>query len=61
MKKESIETCQPPGQAFNFFERHGIPIVKNYQKSYMGKYTSMVELGAALTKVYRDVAVSSIF
>lgn len=54
-------TCVPPVEAFRMMERHHIPIVKNYEHSFYGKYTSFVELGESLKKLFDEVATSSIF
>ncbi len=52
VENDSKYTCIPPNRAFNFFEKHHIPIVKNYQKSYIGAVTEFKELGNKLLEVY---------
>ncbi len=45
VEANSPYTCIPPNRAFNFFEKHHIPIVKNYEKSYIGSFTDFPALG----------------
>ena len=61
VENESVYTCIPPPEAFRFFEDYKIPIVKNHEKSFFGKYTNLPELGKALLKLFSEVACSSIF
>lgn len=61
VENDSKFSCLPPPAAFQFFGKHGIPIVKNHEKSYFGHFTSFPEFGAALLKLFEEVATSSIF
>lgn len=56
-----MHTCLPPPEAFRVLEKHKLPIVKNYQNSLYGKYTSYKELGQNLLALFKVVATSSIF
>jgi hypothetical protein len=61
VENASAFTCIPPPQAFAFLEKHHLPIVKNYEKSYFGNFISFTEFGEALLKLFNDVSTSSIF
>jgi hypothetical protein len=50
-----------PTLAFAFFEKHGIPIVKNHQNSFYGKFSNYVDLGKSLRNLFKEVATASIF
>lgn len=58
---KSEYSCLPPFEAFRILEKHKLPIVKNYQHSLYGKYTSYKELGQNLLTLFNTVATSSIF
>lgn len=57
----SSDTCLIPPEAFQLLERHGLPIVKNYEKAFFGKYDSFVALGECLGALFKQVAKASIF
>ena len=57
----SVYSCLPPPETFRFLEKHKLPIVKNYQNSLYGKYTSYKELGQNLVTLFNLVSTSSIF
>jgi hypothetical protein len=61
VQNTSVYTCLPPMAAFEFLQKHRLPIVKNHEKSYFGNFTSFTELGEALLKLFNEVATSSIF
>ena len=52
VENDSKFSCLPPNAAFEFLGKHGIPIVKNHEKSYFGHFTSFPEFGAALSKLF---------
>ena len=54
-------TCIPPADAFRLFEQYHIPIVKNYERSYVGAFTEFAALGAKLIEVFQEVSTASIF
>lgn len=58
---KSQYTCLPPFEAFRMLEKHKLPIVKNYENSLYGKYTSYKEMGEHLHTLFNQVATSSIF
>lgn len=53
VENAGTDTCIPPPEAFAFFQEHGIPVVKNHENSFFGKYSNLVELGQALLKLFR--------
>lgn len=61
VENEGTQTCVPPPEAFRFFEDYKLPIVKNHEKSFFGKYSSFSQLGKALLELFSEVATSSIF
>lgn len=61
VENQSSYTCIPPPDAFALLQRHRIPIVKNYEKSNFGSFTSFPEFGEALLKLFQEVSTASIF
>ena len=39
VEANSPHSCIRPTRAFNFLEKHHIPIVKNYENSFIGAFT----------------------
>ena len=50
-----------PNRAFAMFEKYQIPIVKNYERSYVGEFTEFTALGAQLLDIFDEISRASIF
>jgi hypothetical protein len=61
VENKSQHSCLPPPEAFRVLQKHKLPIVKNYENSFYGKYTDYKELGQNLMQLFNTVATSSIF
>ena len=61
VENTSQYSCIPPPEAYNFFERYRLPIVKGHDRSYIGAFTEFREVGAKLIEVFREVSTASIF
>lgn len=53
VENNGTDTCVRPTETFQFLQNHNLPIIKNHENSFYGKYTNYVELGKAMLSLFK--------